>query len=255
MDLRFRTDRAVPYFSMAQKIRIMSEDWACDHVYCPACGSQKLTRSSNNSPVVDFRCPTCSEEYELKSKKGAFGSKVVDGSYKAMMERLGSDRNPNLFLLNYDLPSLSVTDLRVVPKHFFTVNTIEPRKPLSPSARRAGWTGCSILIASIPASGQIPLVRSRIVSPKHDVLATWRKTLFLRTTNKEAKGWLLNVMKRIEQLGKRRFSLSEVYAFEAELSRLYPSNNHVRHKIRQQLQVLRDNGHLAFNGRGSYEVI
>lgn len=255
MDLRFRTDRAAPYSSMAQKIRVMSEDWACNHVYCPACGSQNLTRSSNNTPVVDFRCPTCNEEYELKSKKGAFGGKVVDGSYKTMMERLGSERNPNLFLLNYDLPPLSVTDLRVVPKHFFTANTIEPRKPLSPSARRAGWTGCNILIASIPASGRIPLVRGRIVSPKRDVLATWRKTLFLRTTNKDAKGWLLSVMRHIEQLGKKHFSLSEIYAFEAELSRLYPNNRHVRHKIRQQLQVLRDHGRLAFNGRGSYEVI
>lgn len=255
MDLRFKADSAAPYSSMTQKVRVMSEDWACDHLYCPACGSQKLTRSSNNSRVLDFRCPACNEEYELKSKKGAFGNKIADGSYKAMMERLGSDRTPNLFLLNYDRPSLSVTDLQVVPKQFFTVDTIEARKPLSPSARRAGWTGCNILAASIPASGRIPLVTGRVISPKPDVLATWGKTLFLRTTNREAKGWLLSVMKCIEQLGKKHFSLSEVYAFEAGFGRLYPNNRHVRQKIRQQLQVLRDNGCLAFNGGGSYEVV
>ena len=255
MDLRFKTDRAATYSSMAQKVRVMSEDWACDHVYCPACGHQKLTKSPNNSRVLDLFCPVCHEQYEMKSKAGKFGGKVVDGSYHTMMERLSSENNPNLLLLNYDLPSLSVTDLLIVPKHFFTVDTIAPRKPLLPSARRANWTGCSILITSIPASGRIPLIESRVVCPLRDVLATWRRTLFLRAKkDKDARGWLLSVMRCIERLVGKGFSLSEMYGFETELSRTYPNNRHVREKIRQQLQILRDNGYLQFHGRGRYEV-
>lgn len=38
----------------------------------------------------------------------------------------------------------------------------------------------------------------------------------------------------------------------AVLTILYPGNNNVRPKIRQQLQVLRDRGWLEFNGRGVY---
>ena len=48
------------------------------------------------------------------------------------------------------------------------------------------------------------------------------------------------------------FTLAEVYGFEARLSAIYPGNNNVGPKIRQQLQMLRDMGWLAFNGRGTY---
>jgi Dam-replacing HTH domain len=43
-------------------------------------------------------------------------------------------------------------------------------------------------------------------------------------------------------------------AFEPRLAALYPGNNNVRPKIRQQLQVLRDRGWLEFLGRGRYRV-
>ncbi|MBI5242579.1 MAG: hypothetical protein HY922_02705 [Elusimicrobia bacterium] len=38
------------------------------------------------------------------------------------------------------------------------------------------------------------------------------------------------------------------------LSELHPNNRHVRPKIRQQLQVLRDLGFVAFLGRGRYRL-
>ncbi|MDP2338357.1 MAG: hypothetical protein Q8N05_18280 [Bacteroidota bacterium] len=48
----------------------------------------------------------------------------------------------------------------------------------------------------------------------------------------------------------------EVYAQEARLAALYPGNNNVRPKIRQQLQVLRDRGWLAFGDRrGTYRRV
>jgi type II restriction enzyme len=54
--------------------------------------------------------------------------------------------------------------------------------------------------------------------------------------------------------GRESFSLADMYAFEARLGGLYPGNRHVREKIRQQLQVLRDRGWLEFMGRGRYWV-
>jgi len=49
-------------------------------------------------------------------------------------------------LLNYDLARLAVSNVFVVPKHFFVREIIEERKPLAPTARRAGWIGCNILL-------------------------------------------------------------------------------------------------------------
>lgn len=50
-------------------------------------------------------------------------------------------------------------------------------------------------------------------------------------------------------------TLEEVYGFEARLGALYPGNSHIRLKIRQQMQVLRDAGLVAFLGGGRYRLV
>ncbi|WP_316207683.1 MULTISPECIES: hypothetical protein [unclassified Bradyrhizobium] len=61
-------------------------------------------------------------------------------------------------------------------------------------------------------------------------------------------------MKCVESLGKPEFTLDDVYAFDRHLSLLYPGNQNVRPKIRQQLQLLRDQGFLEFIARGRYRL-
>jgi len=61
-------------------------------------------------------------------------------------------------------------------------------------------------------------------------------------------------MKCAETIGRKEFDLSDVYAFENELRVLYPNNHHIRDKIRQQLQVLRNQGYLDFTSRGHYRL-
>ncbi|MFN3814987.1 hypothetical protein [Brevundimonas sp.] len=68
---------------------------------------------------------------------------------------------------------------------------------------------------------------------------------------------MLDVMRCVEDhtasTGRPDFVLDDLYAFEARLSALHPGNRHVREKIRQQLQVLRDRGWLTFGERrGTY---
>jgi len=253
MKLGFEESQAA-YSSGSQKARSWTESWVGTWAYCPHCGAAKMSRFPNNSPVADFLCPTCKEEFELKSQKGKFGAKVADGAYVTKCERLAASNNPNLLLMNYDLKSLAVVNLLVVPKHFFVRAIIEQRKPLAPTARRAGWIGSNILLSRIPESGKIHIVQNGIIRPKELVLAEWQKTLFLRSESPESRGWLLDVMKCVESLGKQEFSLDEVYAFERHLGDLYPGNQNVRPKIRQQLQYLRDRGFVEFISRGYYRL-
>ena len=91
---------------------------------------------------------------------------------------------------------------------------IEERKPLAPTARRAGWIGSNILLNQVPESGKIFIVRAGQLIPKDAVLAKWKKTLFLRDQDQEARGWLIEVMKCVEEIGKRDFQLDDVYAYE-----------------------------------------
>jgi type II restriction enzyme len=242
------------YKSGSQSARVWTERWVRDWAYCPNCGGSKIGPFPNNSPVADFLCNSCKEEFELKSQRNAFGKTVLDGAYHAKCERLAADNNPNLFLLNYDYKSLSVTNLLVVPKHFFVREIIRERKPLKPTARRAGWIGSHILLNQIPESGKIFIVRAGRPEPKELVLAKWSKTLFLRDQGQEARGWLIEVMKCVDAVGKGEFELDDVYAYEKRLGQLYPHNKNVRPKIRQQLQFLRDRGYLDFVSRGRYRL-
>jgi len=255
MNLSFNTELAGEYTSQSQKIRVLTEDWVDRQVYCPNCGYLDIDKYENNKPVADFFCVNCREDYELKSKKDSIGSKIVDGAYRTMIERLQCMNNPNFFLLNYDLINFSVFNFLVIPKHFFVPDIIEKREALSQTARRAGWVGCNILLQSIPQTGKIYFIKDKQVEPKEKVLAEWQKTLFLREeTEINAKGWLLDTMMCIDKLRHKNFSLNEVYAFENELSKKHPDNLHVKDKIRQQLQVLRDKGYLEFTDRGNYRL-
>jgi type II restriction enzyme len=243
------------YSSPSQKIRVLSEHWVDNKIYCPNCGNLKIEKYGNNRPVADFFCSNCKEDYELKSKKERIGSKIVDGAYRTMMERLQDSHNPNLFLLNYDLKNLEVLNFLVIPKQFFIPGIIEKRKPLSSMAIYAGWVGCNILFRDIPETGKIFLIKNKVVYPKEKVLAQWQKTLFLRGERELcARGWLIDVMLCVEKFKDREFSLEEVYSFENILSEKHPDNHNIKAKIRQQLQLLRDKGYLNFIGRGKYMI-
>jgi type II restriction enzyme len=242
------------YSSGSQNARAWTEAWVSAWAYCPHCGNTKISSFPNNSKLADFFCSACKEEFELKSQRGKFGAKVLDGEFETKCERLTASNNPNLLLMNYDFNSRAVVNLFIVPKHFFVREIIEKRKPLAPTARRAGWIGSKILLDRVPESGRIHIVQSGIIRPKEMVLAEWQKTLFLRNKSPKTRGWLLDVMKCVESLGKRDFTLDEVYAFERHLGDLYPGNQNVKPKIRQQLQYLRDRGFIDFVSRGNYRL-
>jgi type II restriction enzyme len=253
MKLGFHETQAA-YSSGSQNARAWTERWVKDELYCPNCGDPKLTQFPPNQPVADFACGACAEEFELKSQKAAFAKKIVDGAFRTMCERLAGSNNPNLLLLNYDLDRRSVKNALIVPKHFFVREIIQERKPLATTAHRAGWIGCNILLNEIPAAGKIFIVREGNPQPKDVVLADWKRPLFLRRTSVEGRGWLVEIMRCVDSIGRPEFDLDDVYQFENKLSQLYPHNRHVKQKIRQQLQVLRDNGYLDFLGSGHYRL-
>ena len=61
------------------------------------------------------------------------------------------------------------------------------------------------------------------------------------------------MLRCVESLPNATFSNENVYSFEPELTKLYPGNRHIKDKIRQQLQVLRDRGLLKQPSRGLWQ--
>ncbi len=254
-DVNFEFEEApVEFTSGSQKARIWTESWVLREMYCPACGAPSLYEFENNKPVADFFCGLCDEEYELKSKNGRIGKTVPDGAYGTMMSRLQSNTKPSLMILSYEARTKLVRGLTVIPKQFFIPELIHKRKPLAKTARRAGWVGCDIKIDRVPHFGKIPLITDRIVRPKDEVVANWERTAGLRKKSFKQMGWVADVLLCIERIGQQEFTLDDVYKFENYLGELHPENNHVKPKIRQQLQVLRDAEILEFLGQGQYRI-
>lgn len=255
MQLDFNLQLAMKYKSQSQKIRVLSEGWVESTIFCANCGAIQIKRYTNNNPVSDFYCDHCGEDYELKSKRNRLGNKLLDGAYQSKINRLTSSKIPNLFLLVYNREQLDVLDFMVIPKHFFIPEIIEKRKPLASTARRSGWIGSNILINKVPQSGKIFYVKNRNIESKDKVISKWNKTIFLRSEkNLISKGWLVDIMLHIDDINQREFTIDQMYSFEGHLSLLHPNNKHIKEKIRQQLQLLRDKGYLTFIKPGVYGV-
>ncbi len=253
MDLSLNTKLAKNYKSSSQIARVLTEAWAAQNAFCPKCG-QYLSEFKNNRPVADFYCQSCNEEFELKSKKGNMGKSIADGAYESMISRIEADNNPHFFFLTYT-NEWKVNNFMVIPKYFFTTDIIIKRKPLPPSAKRAGWIGCNINISQLPSYGKIFFVKRGALIPHDQVKSSFNKILFLKNTSQKSKGWLFDIMNCIEHINKDNFTLDDIYAFEAKLKQKHPNNNFIKDKIRQQLQILRDKGFIEFIERGKYRKV
>ena len=255
MNLQFNTSLAEGYKSASQIARVLTEDWLAHNMYCPICGELTIRRAEPNAPVKYFVCNNCKSQYELKSKKNdsdRFQSTVADGVYGTMIDRITSLDNPSFFFMHYN--RYEVNNLIIVPKCFFTPDIIEKRNALSNNARRAGWEGCNILMQRIPATAKIPIILNGVTMPVADVISKYKRVYSLQTKSMESRGWLVDTLHLVERL-EETFTLKQMYDFCDELKIKHPNNNHIKDKIRQQLQYLRDKGFVEFKGNGVYKRI
>lgn len=240
------------YKSAAQRARVFSEDWIENNFKCPQC-SDSLRRTPNNTQALDFLCRTCTQGFELKSKKGKFGHTIPDGAYASMLSRIKSGQATNLILLGYTENYVTKSVL-VIPNRFLIEEIIVPRKPLGEHCRRAGWQGCNTHIGLLPPEGRVVCVRDFKATPQDEIRKNWERTAFLEDGDGNSRSWLAVTMGIVSRIRSENFTLAEVYCAETELARLFPNNRNIRAKVRQQLQILRDKGWLSFLGNGRYAV-
>jgi type II restriction enzyme len=172
-----------------------------------------------------------------------------------MIKAIQSDNFPHLLLLSYDVSVARVKQLILIPSFMFAESAIIKRRPLGPSARRAGWVGCILNLSQIPPDGRINIVSPESELTVQEVRSRFREILPLKSIRATVRGWTLDVLNAVRDMKKTNFSLQDVYMYEHRLSVLHPENRNIRPKIRQQLQVLRDLGLVEFFGNGLYSII
>ena len=276
MNLSMTGELADAYKSGSQRARVVTEAWGEHNLYCPNCSSPKLDRLSHNTKASDFCCPGCRFWFQLKGQKSRIGNSVSDGAYAAMMNAIACDETPNFYFLHYDLATWSIKNLLLVPSFAFPTSAIIKRNPLAATARRAGWIGCNIALHRIPADARISLVKESNVVPACEVREQFKRVKPLKEISVAQRGWTLDVLTAIRQLVERgsvtrstsanatrcdsqsrapgEFTNEDIYALVPHFEKLHPGNRHIRDKIRQQLQVLRDLCLLMHFGKGEWRL-
>jgi len=189
-------------------------------------------------------------------------------------------------------------DLLLIPSFMFSESAVIKRKPLSSTARRAGWVGCNIDLHRIAPEARIAIVKTvfqggtdilsvnskhrpeacaTLITPPEEVRARYTRLKPIREIKTTQRGWTLDVLNIVRRLvnsegraprdpnfsgqsGTRvtrpsgEFTTDDVYTHDRELEKLHPDNRHVKDKIRQQLQVLRDMGLLLHIDRGVWRL-
>ena len=172
-----------------------------------------------------------------------------------MIMRITGNQNPDFFFMTYSKKEQSVKDFMLVPKHFFVPDIIEKRKPLSETAKRAGWVGCNILLDKIPLQGRISIVSNGVVTDFKNVIDKIKQSQQLEIKDLNHRGWIMDILNCINSIPQPIFTLNDMYLFEGELVAKHPNNKNIKPKIRQQLQFLRDKGFIEFLGHGLYRKI
>lgn len=73
---------------------------------------------------------------------------------------------------------------------------------------------------------------------------------------RELKGWNFIVFMLIKNNFKTTiFTLDDLYSYEKYFQQVYPSNFHIKDKLRQVLQNLRNKGMLLFVEKGKYQLL
>ena len=245
---------AATYKSPAQRARVISEHWFHRNIYCLACESDRLCREVPNSIARDFHCGNCGHHYELKTFRRRPRASLVDGAYSSLVDQINSGAAPTLCLLERN-DFWCIRSLTAIHSSFLTPSVIEQRSPLGEHARRSGWIGCNIRLDLIPPDAEISVVANGTPNSKSETRRQFRKFLPLAQIRPERRGWTTLTLAIVRRIGKPVFSLADLYERNAEFSAVYPDNRNVSAKIRQQLQVLRDLGILAFEGKGLYRML
>ena len=178
-----------------------------------------VSHFENNRPVADFFCPSCKEEYELKSKSASISNKINDGAYNTMIERITSINNQIFSLCTIIKLVYRLKILLWYQNISFHRYIIEKRKPLAETARRAGWTGCNILLNRIPNEGRIYIVQNEKEISVKKIMEKVHRTEFLRGSKLETRGWMLDVLNCVNIIEDRDFTLEQMYSFENDACR------------------------------------
>jgi type II restriction enzyme len=131
-----------------------------EHVACPRCNKRRhLSRLPTNFQCADVICKFCGFLAQVKAVTLPEGSsdrpsRLLGGAWRPQHEQIIAGIYHGLYGVGF-APSGTLVWIDYVPAHILqaTPSVFEPRRPLSSTARRAGWQGFVFNLDQIPVIG------------------------------------------------------------------------------------------------------
>ncbi len=140
--------------------RIVGE--ACEYyiknnVNCVRCNDKNFEKCKTNEQSKDLICINCNQKFQIKAKsvtqkqvnniKNKNKFQTIGGEYSTTIKNI--NEKIDYLIILYEKESYKIINILFVKNENITANCIIPRKPLSITAKRAGWQGCYILFENI----------------------------------------------------------------------------------------------------------
>jgi|ERR1700686_108795 len=137
------------------------EDAVRGRAVCPQCNrSRHFKRLPTNFECADVICKFCGflaqvKTTRLKDGTDEFPDRIMGAAWRPQHDRILAGIYHGLYLVGFRQNGTSLVRIDYVPPHVIaaTPRIFEPRKPLSATAKRAGWAGYTLVASELPKVG------------------------------------------------------------------------------------------------------
>jgi hypothetical protein len=142
-----------------QRLGDKGEAAVAKHVPCPRCNKPRhLARLQRNFQCADLICKFCGYLAQVKAVTLAgedLPDRILGAAWGPQHEQIIAGIYHGLFLVGFSKAGRLVR-IDYIPAHILetTPEIFEPRKPLGPTAKRAGWQGFIYNLAMLPPIGR-----------------------------------------------------------------------------------------------------
>jgi transcription elongation factor Elf1 len=138
------------------------ESAVCTHAMCPRCNrARHFKRLPTNFECADIICKFCGllgqvKTTRLKDGTDEFPDRIMSAAWRPQHDRIIAGVYHGLYLVGYRQNAKTLVRIDFVPPHILeaTPGVFEPRKPLSATAKRAGWAGYTLVVSELPKVGR-----------------------------------------------------------------------------------------------------
>lgn len=116
---------------------------------CPICKEKALLKYKTNEKSKDIKCDKCNSEFQIKATRSNTTKnnslKLLGAEYNTTLSSIHNNIHYIVFIYSVENNRYTIKNIIFVDCININEKCIIARKPLSITAKRAGWQGCYLV--------------------------------------------------------------------------------------------------------------